>query len=151
MKNITIPSSVTSIGSNPFASCRNLQFIKVSDGNANYSNNINGIVYNKEFTSIICYPSGIQNTTFEIPNTVISICESAFSSCSSLQYVTIPISVTSIGNSAFQSCSELETVTIGECVETIGDYAFYYCSSLKNITIPNSITSIGNYAFQSCS
>ena len=41
------------------------------------------------------------------------ICNKAFSSCSSLQSVTIPESVTSIGDRAFSSCSSLQSVTFG--------------------------------------
>ena len=125
MKYITIPSSVTPITSNPFVSCTNLKFIKVSDGNANYSNVTNGIFYYKIFTFIICYPAGIQSPTFVIPNTVKSLAEFSFYLCSSFKNLTIPSSVTLIGNSTLRDCSSLEIVTIGEYVETIGDDEFY--------------------------
>ena len=110
LQSITIPNSVTSIGPNPFVLCGNLQFIKVSDENGNYSSDTNGIVYNKNFTSIICYPTGIQSTSFVIPSTV-----------------------TSIGDYTFYGCNNLETITIGEGVTTIGYGAFFSCTSLKRI------------------
>ena len=98
----------------------------MSDGNANYWIDVNGVLYDKDITSIICYPAGIQSAEFEIPYTV-----------------------TLIGSYAF-SASKLETVTIGEGMETIGYYSFYLCSSLKNITTPSSVTSIGSSAFREC-
>ena len=60
----------------------------MSDGDTNYFSDINGIIYN-DFTSIICYPSGNQSTTFVITSTVISIGEAAFGGCSYLETVTI--------------------------------------------------------------
>ncbi len=82
---------------------------------------------------------------------VISIGQSAFSSCRSLTSITIPDSVTSIGSSAFDGCRSLTSVTIGNGVTSIGYCAFYNCSSLASITIPDSVTSIDRYAFYNCS
>ena len=41
----------------------------------------------------------------ELPNTLISIGDSAFCSCSKLHTITIPKNVTFIGNKAFEDCS----------------------------------------------
>ncbi|MDY5736836.1 MAG: leucine-rich repeat domain-containing protein, partial [Candidatus Onthomorpha sp.] len=60
-------------------------------------------------------------------------------------------SVTSIGERAFASCSGLISVTIPNSVTSIGDYAFYLCRGLTSVTIPNSVTSIGEWAFWGCS
>ena len=68
-----------------------------------------------------------------------------------IKTVVIGDSVTSIGNYAFQSCSNLVSVTIGNSVDSIGNYAFERCSSLSSLTIPKSVTTIGSYAFQNCS
>lgn len=67
-----------------------------------------------------------------------------------IKSITIPNSVTSIGNSAFNSCTSLESVTIGNSVTSIGKNAFYNCTALRSVTIPDSVTSIGNDAFYNC-
>ena len=90
-------------------------------------------------------------TSIEIPNSVTSIGNYAFSGCSGLTSVTIGNSVTSIGDYAFNDCSRLKSVTIGNSVTSIGERAFYDCLNLASITIPNSVTSIGERAFYSCS
>ena len=64
--------------------------------------------------------------------------------------VNIPNSVTSIGDYAFSYCSGLTSVTIPNSVTSIGYEAFSYCSGLTSVNIPNSVTSIGDYAFNNC-
>ena len=56
--------------------------------------------------------------------------------------------VTSIGEAAFSSCSTLERITIPNSVTNIVDYAFSKCSSLKSITIPSSVSSIGKIIYE---
>ena len=86
----------------------------------------------------------------EIPNSVTSIGNSAFSSCSGLTSVEIPNSVKSIGEYAFASCYGLTSVEIPNSVKSIGEFAFDGCSSLTSVVIPNSVTSIGSSAFEGC-
>ncbi len=89
-------------------------------------------------------------TTINLPNTMTSIGEYAFSDCTSLTSVIIPNGVTSIGKSAFSLCSSLTSVVIPNSVTSIGNEAFTHCYSLTSINIPNSVTSIGEAAFGQC-
>jgi BspA type Leucine rich repeat region (6 copies) len=90
-------------------------------------------------------------TGVTIPNSVTSIGDGGFDFCFGLTSVTIPNSVTSIGIGAFANCTKLTTVTIGNSVTSIGGSVFQGCTSLTNVTIPNSVTSIEDYAFFYCS
>ncbi len=166
LTSIGIPNSVTSIGEYAFLWCSSLTSLSVEAGNTVYDsrNNCNAIIETSTNTLIV----GCQNTT--IPNSVTSIgnyafcsCSSrfcvmgvctennAFSGCSSWTSMTIPNSVTSIGDRAFDGCSSLTSVTIGNSVTSIGEGAFGHCSGLTSVTIGNSVTSIGDYAFSGCS
>ena len=133
LTSITIPNSVTSIGYSAFYCCSSLTSINVSENNKNYSS-VDGVLFNKDKTEIIQYPEGKINTNYKIPNSVTSIGNEAFCSCSSLTSITIPNGVTSIGANAFLYCRGLTSITIPNSVTSIGYKAFWWCDSLTNIT-----------------
>lgn len=150
LKSITIPNTVTSIGYLAFYRCIRLTSIIVESGNENYVSE-NGVLFNKDKTTLICYPGGKEDEIYTIPNSVTSIYNYAFYDCCfSLTSVIVPNSVTTIGVSAFGACCKLESINIPNTVTSIGTYTFSGCSNLTSITIPNTVTSIGNNAFYGC-
>ena len=147
---IKLPSSVTSIEDSVFGGCSSLAEINVQEENKNYSS-VNGILFNKEKTEITIYPAGKKETSYNIPERVISIGRGAFEDCSSLAEINIPEGVTSIGPSAFAGCSSLSKIELPSSAISIGFHAFWECSSLTEINIPEGVTSIGGEAFWGCS
>ena len=85
-----------------------------------------------------------------IPDTVTNIGEGAFGWCYNLKEITIPAGVTIIPDSAFVDCQKLEKVTLSEGITSIGFSSFDYCMNLKEITIPESVTFIDGFAFFGC-
>ena len=77
----------------------------------------------------------------------------AFSDCTALTSIEIPASVETIGNTAFSDCSSLATVTFekGSRLKTIGNNAYYRCTSMTSIEIPASVETIEKKAFMHCS
>ena len=149
LTSVTIPDSVTSIAGNPFSSCRRLTQVTVGSGNPAFTS-VDGALFNKAKTSLLCYPAGKQGDSPSIPDGVTSIGGSAFEGCSSLASVLIPDGVTTIDCYAFQGCSSLTSVTIPGSVASIGNSAFEGCSSLASITIPHSVAFIDCDAFRNC-
>ena len=168
LTSITIPDSVISIGVYAFYGCTSLTNIRIDESNPNYSSN-GPILYNKNRTSLLAYPSA--KGIIIIPSTVTYIGPGAFRGADQMTAITIPDSVTSIGNGAFRDCSSLTSITIPDSVISIGMYAFDNCgalnvifkdgiahipnilqgSSIVSVSIPSSVTSIGEYAFSGCS
>lgn len=146
---VTIPESVMSMGENPFVNCEKLKDIIVSPDHP-YLATIDGALFSKSDKRLICYPAGLIKDSYFIPNGILTIGSSAFSSCTSLTTIVIPESVTSIGDSAFWSCDSLNSINIPESVISIGDSAFVVCSSLTNITIPDSVVRMGTNPFVDC-
>ena len=171
IKNIIIPSSVSTIEESAFSRCTSLSSVFIGSGvkeldkrgfygcdslaeitvdekNANYSS-LDGVLFNKNKTNVIICPNG-KKGTYSLPNKVTKISSYAFCNCSGLTSVTIPNSVTSIEDYAFDDCTGLTNITIPNSVTSIEGSAFSGCTGLTNIMIPNSVTSIGGSAFSGC-
>lgn len=134
LTSITIPSSVTSVGTTAFDGCEKLRTITIDSAAA-----IEAIEF-----------KDLHITQVIIGSRVSEIADYAFYNCSSLLVVTMGSSVTRIGDFAFYNCTGLASAILPSGVTRIGDYAFYNCVSLTRMAIPAEVTQIGNYAFYSC-
>ncbi|MBJ7281005.1 MAG: leucine-rich repeat domain-containing protein, partial [Rhodoluna sp.] len=148
LDSIKIPASITTIQQEAFSFTNSLTSITVDGANPNYSS-ADGVLFNKDSSTLINYPAGKTGTSYTIPASVTTIGDGAFVVATSLGSITVPASVTSIGTSAFYNATALTTVTFesGSQLTTIGIYAFDSASALTSITIPASVTSIGEWAF----
>lgn len=148
ISSVSIPASVWSIELGAFELCCNeLNTISVDSSNPYYTSQ-NGVLFNKEMTTLIRCPDA-KAGTYVIPSSVTNIFSEAFRYCTQLTAIQIPESVTLIGNSAFESCSRLATLNLPSGLESIGASAFR-SSGLTSITIPASLHRIKTRAFQDC-
>ena len=168
---VTIPASVTEIGSNAFAGCTNLTSVNyegdwsnltIQSGNPAVQDAANAPLFDFEFippdnTAVIVtnykYNGAAADVT--IPSRyqgkpVTMIGHAAFFN-SAVTSVTIPDSVTSISDEAFINCPKLTNISIPNSVTYIGFSAFSSCTSLKSITLPSSLSFISGALFLGCS
>lgn len=96
LTNINVPSNVCEIGVGAFGHNNKLKDIVVDSSNQ-YFTSIDGVLFNKDCTELIQYPSGKTGVVYSIPNTVKTLKGSSFERCSdNLQVVDIPASIKSI-------------------------------------------------------
>lgn len=145
---IIISAAISSIGLNALH-CENIENIFVDEDNQNYSNDEHGVLFNKNKTLLISYPSGNTATVYSIPDSVETIGYAAFYGAVNLSIVEIPDSVTKFELGAF-SHSAISSVTIPGSITKIGEAAFNTCPLLTSITISKNVTIIGNSAFYGC-
>ena len=114
---ITIPASVTSFSSSALMDTRDLQEIKVAEGNTAYTS-IDGVLFTKDKKTLVTYPIGSdRRVAYKVPYGVETIDEWAFCD-SKLTHVTLP--------------STLKTISEGA----------FWDSPLRELTIPASVTKI---------
>jgi hypothetical protein len=161
LSSITLPDSVTKIGSNTFRNCLKLTSLRISDritsigvdafrnctlmsqynvdSNNAYFCSIDSVLYNKSQSILMAYPSKKSQPQFVIPNSVITIAQSAFFDCDMLTSVTIGDKATSIESGGFYSCTNLKSIVLGKNIASIGVSALQYCPKLTEISC-NSLT-----------
>lgn len=103
-------------------------------------------------TSITEVPAGFMQSRTSLvelmmPSTLVSLGNSAFSGCKSLQSFDLK-GVTTIGNSVFASCESLHYINLTG-VESIGNNAFFNCTKLKGVDL-STVKSFGTSAFSGC-
>ena len=145
MTTIRLPDSVTDIGANPFRECGVTEIVVSPNHPALYV--IDGVLFSRTDSRLICYPFGRQDTEYAIPQGTRIIGSDAFSNSYQLGSVTIPSSVTEIGDFAFNSCWNLVDLTLPDSLSSIGDGAFRECRKLTTLMIPESVIRIGTWAF----
>lgn len=98
MANVTIGSGVTSI--HPFAFRWNqLERFEVSPANTAYAS-VDGVLYTKNLTEIVSYPSKRNASSYSILNTVTTIDDYAFFGCE-VETIEVPASVTDMGTAGY--------------------------------------------------
>ncbi|OHT17625.1 hypothetical protein TRFO_00893 [Tritrichomonas foetus] len=158
-----------------FLNGANVNKIQVSLNNPYFMIDTNGILYDKNQTTLIFCPRDVFSV--QIPNTVIRIGQSAFENCTKLSEVVFEDSsqLHSIEPRAFYNCSRFKKINFLKCSKLkkiknhafegisikklefpqggpieIDGFAFSKCKKLNSIKFPPFIEVIGSYAFSNC-
>lgn len=123
LSTVTIHCPLDKLGEGAFRYCKALSHI-ILKGKALESTTVKKSTFSgcESLTSLDFLPPSV--TTLE---------ENAFYSCS-FTSLDIPAHLTKVGNSAFSSCSNLQSVTVRARMDEWGSSVFYYASLLTQIT-----------------
>ena len=148
LKSVYISKSVRYISNEyVFEECNNLVSIEVDSENERYSSQ-DGVLYNKEKTTLIAAPGKIEECN--IPSTVKTIGDYAFSCCKNLKKVVFPEELENINNYSFNGCSLLSEINLPSTLKNIGYFAFSSTAISGELVIPDSVETIGKCCFYNC-
>ena len=159
LTSITIPASVTEIGSQAFQDCFSLAIVynnsslNITAGSIISNGNVGYYAYEivKPGEEAKGRIEEINNMRYYINDTTqtkvaLWMLDRAAST------VSLEEDTTAINQFAFKYCTNLQTVDFGDNsqLKSIGDRAFTSCTNLTSITIPANVTEIGYCAFDDC-
>lgn len=167
LTNINLPASLTTIGLFAFSNCTSIVRVidlpnlktlgqdafSISDSKTGSLTGIENLgkitaINNASNGSWGCFRNQKSLIYAKLPNTLTSIGNYAFYSCSALKSVYLPSALTRIGQNAFQGCTSLLSIALPISLTAIEANAFNGCTSLKinNLSLPN-LTLVGSLAF----
>ena len=161
---VTIPDTVTSMGKDTLSYCTSLKSVTVDSENTVYSSDEYGVLFNKDKTELILFPTGNATKNYTIPDSVTVVSQNAFKGCKDLTSITIGSGVTNLGDDVFLMCSSLESITVDSenTVYSSDEYGVLFNkdktelilypvgNTTKSYTIPDSVETICDYAFEGC-
>ena len=160
IKNLIIPASAKYVDS-VFYSNYSANKITVEEGNANYSNDENGVLFNADKTKLIRCPRATAMTSYVVPDSVTEIGNSAFYAANAITSLNLGKNVTIIGSNVFYGNGDSSKFTFTEFtvpdnLKTIGDKAFggyleKYYPAIKNLIIPASATYVDSALYSNYS
>lgn len=143
---LTIPDSMSHLQAS-FEDCISLENIYVSPNHSAYQS-IDGVLFNKDLTTLVQYPAAKQQSIYLVPEGVTLI--ESFNHSQNLESIKFPKSLKLIDPYAFEGCRCLSSVNLSEGLEEIPCGAFAYCPSLQSVHLPNTIKVIRYSAFEGC-
>lgn len=142
LTSVTLGENIIKIGDYAFRNCLGLTKITVSDGNAYYKTK-DGILYNKELTTLMVVPCAFGNDTLTLSG-VTQILPYAFENCSvSVSFVDDKYPI--IESFAFAGIKG--DVTVAECVTEIRKDAFNGAKGKVLFAAGNAISALRNGSF----
>ena len=130
IRKIILPETLEDIGYNPFVGCTNIEFVS----NTPYYKVINGVLYNKNMSKLICYPGKLALGDIHIPDSVTKLERGAFSGCGKMTSIHLH-NVNTISKTCFTNCDSLEKVYCSDLVNYIGEWAFAHCNHLQEVSV----------------
>ncbi len=162
---VTIGKNVTTIDAYAFSRCKNIVYFVVDEHNKNYSNDEYGVLFNKDKTKLIKYPTANILNKYSIPESVREVDYFAFSDTLNLKVIYVSYNVVDLGNNvALTRCKNLEKIIVDEnnkVFESDNNGVLYYKGRTTLLqypagrtnteyVIPINVDFVSAYAFKNC-
>ena len=133
LKEVTIPSTLKSIGKEAFEGCENIGRVNISNIKAWCAIDFESEQANPLSFARNLYLDGSIVEDIDISG-VAGIYSYTFINCDNIRSFKADNALTTIGKDAFRNCSALTSVSLGAGVSNIGKQAFMNCSKLSSVT-----------------
>lgn len=187
LSDVTIANTVESIGPYAFQDCKNLEFFYIPENiisigwyafngcdklikftadsnNQFYSTDERGVLFNKDKTTLIKYPSSNVTTDYSVPDSVKTIKQDSFGECENLTSITLSENIVSIEYYAFDECPNLKRVNISDISSWCNiDFGIMYSNPMSHgadlylnnqkvteLVFPENVKEIKQFAFYRC-
>lgn len=157
LKEVIVPESVRTLGSEAFLGCKKLQKIELPP--------------DLEVINASCFENCVELEEVIIPYSLQRIAKCAFKNCAkmaepyhyvkkgigatmtldkSITETKLPSGLNYIGANAFEGCESLKHLYLPYKILEISEAAFKGCSNLQDVRLHNKVSSIGKDAFLAC-
>ena len=126
-----------------------LESIEVDAENP-YFSSVDGVLYNKDGTTLLLYPRGKAGTEFTVPEGVREIGEYAFACNSTLKKINLPKDLAQIDPYAFAWCVAIDSIKLPENMTVLAEGVLKGCAALTDIEFFDGITEIPMSFFSDC-
>lgn len=147
LKSIHLGPAVEKIYANAFTHNKSQTQITVAEENP-YFCAVDNVLFTKDMKKLVCYPGGLTQDTYEVPEGVTTIAEEGFSQNEWIKRVVLPDTVTVMETDAFFGCWALSQINLPSGLKRIESATFNH-TALENVVVPASVQYIGHLAFAS--
>lgn len=102
-----------------------------------------GILYNKDKTTLIAVPAARTIYTLTMPETITRVDNFACVGNTNLTAVKLSPNCITVGEGAFMGCENLRDVDLGRDLLVLEEYAFSNCYALESLTLPTTFSLLG--------
>lgn len=141
---VTLPASLTSLGSGVWQYNRNLAAINVEAGNQNFRS-IDGVLFNADGSELLVFPAGNKAETYAVPTGTHTLGAKSFIGANNLKNITLPDGLKRIESGAFFDCESLGNITLPESIEYIGESVFPLPAAMTSLHLPASLATMESW------
>ncbi len=163
IKTIDLPKSLNELGKDVFTGCVSLETFTAKRGNPKSYTVENGILYNKNVTTLIQYPPSNISSVYTLPSSLSEIEDNALNDCKYINEFELNNSgrYFSIEDGILYDYHMTKLIkyplgkgggdfTVPDTVTEIASGAFKHSDISGIINLPSSLNKIGEFAFEDC-